>query len=132
MRETSDEQFLEVSGRDQSARETLTFGAELERHSRRGNIQSTQDVGHHKPHEIDTRIGLRLVTQLLGPEASDEHRAIVVVLANRETCVLGWITNVRSVHGNASLDQRNTKIPANTRGWSKSLEIVDCGLSLAE
>ena len=75
---TSDEQFLEVVGLDTSAVERVTLravdvGTELQRQSRRGDLQPAPDGGHSKPHGLDTWMALRHVTQLLGPECSNEH-----------------------------------------------------------
>ena len=74
----SDEQFLEVAGLDRLARGRVAYdfvegGAESELHSRRGDLQPTQDSGHAKSRGPDTWIDRRHVTQLLGPECSDEH-----------------------------------------------------------
>ena len=52
---------------------------------------------------IDTWISL----ELLGPESSPSD--CVSTCKPRETCALGWITKVQSVHRNA-VKQRNTKI----------------------
>ena len=73
----SDEQVLEVAGLNGPARSRVAYdfvegGAESELHSRRGDLQPSEDGGH-RPHGLDTWISLRHVTQLLGPESSDEH-----------------------------------------------------------
>ena len=65
----SDEKFL-VARPDQRP---VEVGAELERRSRRGNIQSTHDDDHREPHGLDTWVGFRHVTQLLENGCSGER-----------------------------------------------------------
>ena len=47
---------------------------------------------------FDTWTGLRHVAQVLEPEGSGGHRAVVELLAHREASTCFWITTVQSFH----------------------------------
>ena len=109
----SDEQFLEVAGLDWTSKKPnslrlVEVGAVFGWHSHCGDLQPTQDSGHVKSHGLDTRF-LRHVTQLLGPECSDERRTSVRVLANRTTSAVSWIAKVQGVHGQWTDETRSSR-----------------------